>query len=122
MNFFKDLFGTRGNDTKTKYEQHLEEENKVIEAYKQKPEPRRFYKVAGAGEISLSEWPSSCGNSAGISIGISWGKYGYAGGVLGYGEAKRMAEFLLEMCAKETRSEEEIIAQRNADLRAMTGE
>lgn len=38
--------------------------------------------VAGAGRLEVGQYQSSCGGGVGISVGCSWGMFGYAGGVL----------------------------------------
>lgn len=67
-----------------------------------------FFEVQGAGEISISEEIFLCGNAAGFSFEVSWASGGFGGGVIGLGEAKRLAEYLLKRCDEEKRTEQEI--------------
>lgn len=67
-----------------------------------------YFDVSGAGNIKIIKEPHSlCGESCGFSFGVSWGRYGYSGGVLGRDEAKRMAEFMLAKIAECDESEED---------------
>lgn len=53
------------------------------------------FEVHGAGKIQVStsaEWQT--GGAHGFSIGISWGRYGYAGGVMSRDEALRLANHI----------------------------
>jgi hypothetical protein len=61
----------------------------------------KVFPVTGAGEIAISEYAlCSCGDSVGFSIGVSWGKYGYSGGVISREEAAKLAYFILEELSK----------------------
>lgn len=55
----------------------------------------RKFNVAGAGKIEISKqigW--SCGDADGFHFGVSWGKYGYAGGVIDKAVAKKLADHI----------------------------
>ena len=59
------------------------------------------YRVAGAGNLQLRvNGVSSTGNAKGISIGVSWAQYGYAGGVLDIVEVRRIHDDLGKWLAK----------------------
>lgn len=82
------------------------------------------FKVESAGEIEIGHGiHSMTGMAVGFHFGVSWGRYGYAGGVLGRSEAKRLAEYILEQLNKETITEteeqeaERIYAQYASPLR-----
>jgi len=56
-----------------------------------------FVTVNGAGQIQISKddiW--QCGGEKGFDIGVSWGKHGYAGGVIPRSEARNLAEWILK--------------------------
>lgn len=76
-----------------------------------------IFEVPGAGEIAISEWISITGGTAGFSLSTSWGSYGLlAGGVLGLNEARRMGEFLIAQCDKQTKTEEELYKEVHATM------
>ena len=53
------------------------------------------FNVEGAGRLQVSKtdhW--QCGGNEGFSIGIEWGRYGYAGGVLSRAEAARLVKHI----------------------------
>lgn len=95
------------------------------ESYKRNPcEKVTFFNVPGAGEIAVSDSPTHLtGGAAGFGFSVSWSDGGLGcGGVLGITEAKRLANFILEKVATETRTEEEIQAdykKRNDEYFAM---
>ena len=99
--------------------------NALNKNFKQYPyEKVTFFDVAGAGEICLSDNPTHLtGSAAGFVFSVSWSDSGLGiGGVLGITEAKRLANFILEKVATETRTEEEIQAdwkKRNDEYFAM---
>ena len=50
--------------------------------------------VAGAGEFVIDITPGSvtrCGKAKGCSIGVTWGSYGEAGGVMDTADLKKLA-------------------------------
>jgi hypothetical protein len=58
------------------------------------------FEVPGAGWIEISKDPHNhTVDRAGFGFGVSWGRHGYVGGVLGRMEAIRLAEYILEKCA-----------------------
>ena len=86
------------------------------ENFKQNPyDKATFFNVAGAGEIAISDnHTHRTGGAAGFGFSVSWYGSGLGcGGVLGITEAKRLANFILEKVATETRTEEDI----HADLK-----
>lgn len=42
----------------------------------------KTFNVTGAGKIAFSPQKGLCGSDEGMSVGVSWGEYGYAGGVI----------------------------------------
>lgn len=53
------------------------------------------FKVPGAGYVAISEAPNwQTGGVTGFDFAVSWGKHGYAGGVLGRQEAERLVAIL----------------------------
>lgn len=76
--------------------------------WKMKNTSGRLYEVAGAGHITITGFPHLCGGRAGFGFGVSWGEYGYIGGVLGMEEARRLANDLLEIINAQTETEEEL--------------
>ena len=54
------------------------------------------YEVQGAGIVRLEcrTHISSCGTANGISVGVSWGKFGSAGGVMDKKDVKRLVKDL----------------------------
>lgn len=74
---------------------------------------RTFFRVAGAGDISISNSPHwLTGSAVGFDISISWASGGFSGGVIGRGEAKKLAEFILEKVNAVKISEEDEYAER----------
>lgn len=56
-----------------------------------------LFEILGAGFLEISEDCNvRCGGKKGFNIGVSWGKYGYAGGVLPIEAAKELAELILK--------------------------
>jgi hypothetical protein len=52
--------------------------------------------VPGAGDIEISLEPNyTTGGVQGFSFGVSWGEYGYAGGVLSKVEARKLASHIM---------------------------
>lgn len=92
------------------------------EYLKKPPYPVRKFEVAGAGGIIsgivLSENPTSLtGQTCGFGFNVSWNDSGfYCGVVLGLDEAKRMAEFILEKCNEQTKTERELVEERYKQL------
>jgi hypothetical protein len=62
----------------------------------------RSFEVIGAGRISMTETCTClCGGETGFGLGVTWGKYGIAGGVLPISEAKNLANFILKSIKKD---------------------
>ena len=56
-----------------------------------------FFEVVGAGKIQIGKLPDNeCGDAKGFHVGVEWGNYGYAGGVIDKEEAKRLADFIYD--------------------------
>ncbi len=54
------------------------------------------FRVNGAGTIRISKDADFlCKGEMGFSIGVSWGKHGFAGGTIPREEARRLAEHIL---------------------------
>lgn len=63
-----------------------------------------YFEVTGAGMIQLQIEPkASTGGTTGFSFGVEWGRYGYAGGVLSIGEARRLANHILDTIDSDTK-------------------
>ncbi len=65
--------------------------------------------VPGAGSLKIGVSPHCmCGGRVGFEIGVSWGQYGYSGGVLPRSEAEKLLIMLNESLSsiKETEKEE----------------
>lgn len=76
-----------------------------------------YFPVAGAGEIRISkDCCNSCGGVVGFGIGVSWGRFGFTGGVISRSEARQMAEYILEVTRKEPTTEKEILDMAKDDL------
>lgn len=57
------------------------------------------FQVPGAGYLAIGSIARArCGQSVGFSFGVSWGRNGYCGGVIGRTQAKRLAEHILKAC------------------------
>jgi hypothetical protein len=86
------------------YEKYLNEE--IIEGKFQGKTRRDIFShiiinVAGAGDIRIGKYNcTSCGGKNGFSFDCEWGRHGFAGGVLSNGDAKRLAEHILETLDK----------------------
>lgn len=53
--------------------------------------------VSGAGDVQIgTESVNICGSSVGLSIRVSWGSHGYAGGVIDADEVMRLRDALEE--------------------------
>lgn len=71
-----------------------------------------YFEAPGAGHVELSkDCHCRCGGAVGFHIGVSWGQYGYTGGVIGRTEAIRMANFILKHCEGVTETEQEEYAR-----------
>ena len=71
------------------------------ESYRRINEDYMHFDVPGAGKIELGDnCHTSTGFVVGFSFGVEWGRHGYAGGVLGRDEAKRIAEYILNKCSE----------------------
>lgn len=112
MSLFNIIFGSPKKDSVYGDAEELIEIKKKL--YKSiNKDKEEFFCVEGAGEIALSKSTGhGCGVAAGFGFGVSWGQFGFTGGVIGLREAKRMAEFILQKIAEDPQSEEEKIADR----------
>lgn len=61
--------------------------------------------VAGAGFFAIGP-RSECGGSVGLSLDVSWGKHGYAGGVLDRSDVLRLRDFLSQYLDAAERADE----------------
>ena len=69
-------------------------------------EESHIYDVPGAGFIAVSKYCGvRTGKALGFSLGCSWSHAGLIGGVLGFEEARRLANHLLDASSKYTLSE-----------------
>lgn len=67
-----------------------------------------FFECRGAGNLEFGTNPHCrCGNAVGFHIGVSWGRYGYGGGVIGRDNAKRLAELILQKISECQETEDE---------------
>lgn len=70
-----------------------------------------YFEVAGAGKFEISKGcRNQTGYSHGFHIGVSWGRYGYIGGVMDREVAKELAEHILteyEKITPEMKAEEQ---------------
>lgn len=58
-----------------------------------------LFECPGAGHLAIShEATHMTGNAHGFGIGVSWGRYGFCGGVIGRSEARRLALHILNEC------------------------
>ena len=54
------------------------------------------YEVIGAGNLRISNsCTGQCGVKKGFSVGVEWGKHGYAGGVISNEDAIKLARHIL---------------------------
>ena len=53
---------------------------------------RRDFDVLGAGTLRVELFPFYCGGKEGPSIGVSWGRYGYTGGLITDAELQRLRD------------------------------
>lgn len=61
-----------------------------------------LFEIIGAGFLEISEYCNAqCEGAKGFSIAVSWGKYGYAGGLLPIEAAKELAELILKSIVAE---------------------
>jgi len=57
-----------------------------------------YFEVHGAGKIRITkECNVLCCDKEGFSFGVEWGGYGFAGGVLARDDAKKLAEYILNV-------------------------
>jgi len=78
---------------------------------------RSLFPVTGAGIVSVSNSASaSCGDTVGFSIGVSWGRHGYAGGVISRTEALKLAKHIIEACNACNMTEAEVLGKRTQDI------
>lgn len=75
-----------------------------------------FYPVSGAGELEFGKsCRGSTGQSIGFHIGVSWGRHGFAGGVLDRNDAKILAEKILLEISTVTPEEDAEARQKIVD-------
>lgn len=54
-----------------------------------------LFEVVGAGYLAIHPHTTArCGSAVGLSLDCSWGKWGYAGGVLDVSEVRRLRDSL----------------------------
>jgi len=71
----------------------------------------------GAGQLFIGTSPHvKCGHRVGFEIGVSWGIYGRAGGVLPRREAERLLKMLHEQLKDITETEEEEYSKHHSDM------
>lgn len=82
------------------------------------PNPNSIlFNVAGAGIIAIGPTcHAMCGETVGFSFGVSWGRHGYTGGVMGRTEALRFAKMIVESCGEAAETEQEEASRRYKDL------
>lgn len=80
---------------------------------------KKVFEVIGAGEIRIgADAESICGDRAGFTFAVSWGKYGFAGGVLNRDQAKALAEHILSVLnSPELKPEKKVFAEWRKSLR-----
>lgn len=62
---------------------------------KTRDDSAEHFRVNGAGELQVGRTDQDhCGGEDGVSIGVSWGGHGYAGGVLPNHEVDRLIAHL----------------------------
>jgi len=65
----------------------------TIKHLSEKAEDFHYIDIAGAGRLRIGKKPNtSTINKTGFQLGVSWGRHGYAGGVLDREAAKRLVE------------------------------
>jgi len=70
---------------------------------KHRIDAKTLFRVDGAGNISISNSPECrCGGKNGFAFDVSWGQYGYVGGVLSKEEAIKLAEHILSNVKKDS--------------------
>lgn len=101
----------------------MNNEEKEMEKYIEVNEDGSFrliseqFEVQGAGEIEISKSPfSKTGTAVGFSFGVSWGRHGFCGGVLGRDEARRLANFILETVNAVPESEQDEMERRKREM------
>lgn len=96
------------------------EEHAALLAKQDKNIPPGMYEkfeVPGAGTILISTGTHYLtGDVAGFDFGVSWGRAGYVGGVIGRLEAIRLAEFILERCASMPESMHQEVERTTKEL------
>lgn len=56
------------------------------------------FNVNGAGKLRISDTDKwKCGGEYGFSIGVEWGRFGFAGGTMPKEEARKMAKHILSV-------------------------
>ncbi len=71
---------------------------KVKSVYIEEPDFTEFY-VPGAGKLQISnDCTHRTGGATGFSIGVEWGRHGFAGGVIDKKEAVKLAQHILRTC------------------------
>lgn len=58
------------------------------------PSGQAAFNVAGAGTFLLGQWPCLTGGACGLSFDVSWGKYGYSGGVIDRKELTALRDYI----------------------------
>lgn len=77
--------------------------------YNQDKEYCIHFNVVGAGILEFGKnGKSLCGDKAGFSLHVSWGKYGYAGGIISREDALILANHIIIECDKITESQKEL--------------
>jgi hypothetical protein len=67
-----------------------------------------FFNTAGSGQVAISKDMHITGSAAGVGMSVSWGVSGFHGTVLGFTEARKMAEYILAKCNEQDKPEEQI--------------
>lgn len=58
---------------------------------------RHYFDVSGAGQLQFGVNPKAeCGEAVGFTVGVSWGKHGFTGGVIDREDAKALADMIYE--------------------------
>lgn len=56
-----------------------------------------YYEIIGAGKLEVSKKSNyQCGGKEGFTVGVEWGKHGFAGGVLSKEDAMKLVEHILK--------------------------
>lgn len=82
-----------------------------------------YFDVAGAGKIEIGKnCNSNTGKAFGFTFGVSWGRFGYSGGVLDREDAKKMADFIISEYEKVTpeqkQQEQQYLIKRTESLKS----